>query len=139
MPWEYAQEAQTVLETSLAHFPEHSALLSMYIHLMETSSNPGKAKAAADALCRVAPPDCGYLLHVPTHIYRRLGDYAACLHCGRRAVNADSRYQELSDIPNPNYTIYRMHNMHHLMYSAMICGQYQLAMECARSMTSLDF
>ncbi len=134
---EYAKEAQQVLEESLKPYPEHPGLLASYIYLMETSSNPEKAKVAADTLSKTAPPDCAHLLHLPSRIYVHLGDYSSSLNCNRRAVDADVRYQELSETPAPLYTIYRVHHIHCLIYDACNLNQFGLAMEHARDISKI--
>ncbi len=63
------------LERVLASNPDHPGALHLYIHAVEASTQPGRAEAAADRL-RPLMPGAGHIVHMPSHIYWRVGRYA---------------------------------------------------------------
>ena len=127
-------EARAVLERAMAApgGMTHPGVLHMYIHLMEMSPFPEKARAAADALRGLAP-DAGHLHHMPTHIDMLRGDYQAVVDSNSDAIVADEKYREREGAMNI-YTLYRAHNYHFKLYGAMFLGQSEVAMEAADGM-----
>src|SRR3546814_5182779 len=101
-PWDYWEKdgktpkaallpaIRTVEQVMKAH-PDHAGANHLYIHLMEASLDPGKAEAAADRLATEAPP-AGHLVHMPGHIYFRVGRYQDALNANRQAVLVSERY-----------------------------------------------
>lgn len=128
-PEEGTAEIVRVLEGGLAVAPRHPALCHFYIHAVEASPNPGRALPAADAL-RLAVPDSGHLVHMPSHIDVLLGRYEECIAANQRAVEADTKYLALRG-PNNFYTLYRAHNQHFIVYGAMLSGKRTLALRAA--------
>lgn len=127
-------EAVTVLERALRLIDErgdqpHAGVLHMYIHTMEMSPHPERALRACDAL-RDLVPDAGHLLHMPSHIDVLCGHYYAALVANSRAIQADRIYLEREG-PLNFYTLYRSHDYHFKLYSAMFLGQYRPAREAA--------
>lgn len=72
-----AQEMVDVLEAGLKRHPKHLGLNHMYIHAVEDSSTPEKALGAANILrsLKLSGPEVGHLVHMPSHIYLRTGDF----------------------------------------------------------------
>ncbi|MFA5551251.1 MAG: tetratricopeptide repeat protein [Trueperaceae bacterium] len=130
-------EAQAVLEraiadTSKAGAQPHPGLLHVYLHTMEMSPNPEAALRAADAL-RDLVPDAGHLRHMASHIDVLCGNYHDSLEANERAIEADDRYfAEAEDATF--YSLYRCHNIHFKIYSALFLGQLQPALEGARQL-----
>ncbi|WP_339498811.1 tetratricopeptide repeat protein [Pseudomonas silesiensis] len=127
-------EAVAVLEQALQRMERHGAaphpgVLHMYVHTMEMSPHPERALRAADVL-RDLVPDAGHLRHMPSHIDVLCGDYRGAMITNSRAIQADSKYLE-QEGPLNFYTLYRCHNYHFKLYSAMFLGQYQPALETA--------
>ena len=119
--------ARVVLESSLDRHAHHPGLLHLYIHLMEMSPRPELALASAERL-RGLVPDAGHLQHMPSHIYVLVGDYRSAIDSNRQATLADERffaYHRELDF----YTLYRIHNYHFLIYSALFMGSFSTAME----------
>jgi len=85
------EEIVLTLERVLARNPNHVGAIHLYIHAVEASQNPGRAEAAAD---RLAPliPGAGHLVHMPAHIYWRVGRYADAVTTNAAAVQADRAY-----------------------------------------------
>ena len=130
-------EAVAVLELALQRMEQqgdapHPGVLHMYVHTMEMSPHPERALRAADVL-RDLVPDAGHLRHMPSHIDVLCGDYRGAMITNSRAIQADSKYLE-QEGPLNFYTLYRCHNYHFKLYSAMFLGQYQPALEAANQL-----
>jgi tetratricopeptide (TPR) repeat protein len=125
-------EIVDTLEAVLAKTPNHPLALHLYIHAVEASPNPERADAPADRL-RNLQPGLGHLVHMPSHIDVRRGRWKQSIEANGRAIEADRRYRALS--PEQGfYNIYMAHNHHMLAYSAMMCGQSQLAITAINDM-----
>lgn len=125
-----ALEIVAVLERVLARAPNHPGANHLYIHAIEASPWPERGVPAADRL-RHLVPGSGHLVHMPSHIYIRVGRYADAADCNRTAIAADEAY--FARAPKPEfYNIYFLHNLHFLAYSAMMQGQYRSAIDAAR-------
>lgn len=111
---------------------QHPGLLHLYIHLMEMSPTPEAAKPAADGL-RALVPDSGHLNHMPTHIDLLLGDYDLGIKSNQDAFEADEKFL-VREGPLNFYTLYRMHDYHFCIYSAMFAGQSKVALETVARM-----
>jgi tetratricopeptide (TPR) repeat protein len=122
-------EVKTVIETALTQNEalEHPGILHLYIHLMEMSSTPETAMSAADHL-RGLVPDSGHLQHMPSHLDILCGDYRRAAASNSDAVRADEKYLVQAGAVN-FYTLYRCHDYHFLIYSAMFAGQSKIALE----------
>lgn len=125
-----ALEIVAVLERVLELDPHHPGANHFYIHTVEASNDPDRAVAAADRLVDLVPGS-GHLVHMPSHIYTRVGRYADAADANERAIAADRAY--FAKAPAPDfYSIYYVHNVHFLAYAAMMEGRYEKAMEAAR-------
>jgi tetratricopeptide (TPR) repeat protein len=115
------EEVVATLESVLTQAPSHPLALHLYIHAVEASPQPEKAAAPADRL-RDLMPGLGHLVHMPSHIDVRLGQWAKAMEANAKAIEADRKYRELS--PQQNfYQIYMAHNHHMLAYAAIMRGQ----------------
>ena len=109
----------------------HPALCHLYCHALELSPFPEKALPAADVL-RTLMPDCGHLVHMPSHIDAWVGQWKEGIECNSAAVTADDKYVAQSGNDSMFYKFYRMHNHHFVVWCAMHDGQFAKAMEYAR-------
>ncbi|MCA1616232.1 MAG: hypothetical protein LC800_19450 [Acidobacteria bacterium] len=75
----------------LAKDPRHIGANHYRIHALEASTRPGDAKANADLL-RTLVPNAGHLIHMSSHVYARVGDYAAAALANENAVRVDEPY-----------------------------------------------
>ena len=121
------------LEAVLEREPNHPGANHFYIHACEASPDPGRATGAADRLGGLVPA-AGHLVHMPSHIYIRVGRYADASEANRRAIAADLLYVAGAGRKG-FYNLYRAHNYHFLAYSAMFEGRKAVAMQAARDMT----
>jgi tetratricopeptide (TPR) repeat protein len=125
-----ALEIVAVLERTLAKTPNHPGANHFYIHAIEASPWPERGTEVAERLGKLVPGS-GHLVHMPSHIFIRTGRYADAAESNARAIHADENYFDLA--PKPDfYSLYFMHNVHFLAYSAMMEGRYQIAIDAAR-------
>jgi len=124
-------EAREVLDRTLESVAArgHPGVLHMYIHLMEMSPYPERARPAAEHL-RGLVPDAGHLHHMPTHLDVLCGDYGRVVASNTDAIAADERYLARNGAMN-FYTLYRCHDYHFKIYGAMFLGQSEVALSTA--------
>ncbi|MCV7200245.1 tetratricopeptide repeat protein [Mycobacterium angelicum] len=124
-------EAKRILDAALAGPAgrEHPGILHLYLHTMEMSATPEVALPAADLL-RGLVPDAGHLQHMPSHIDVLCGDYRSSVVANQAAVQADRHFLRREG-PLNFYSLYRAHDLHFIVYSAMFEGQSQIALRAA--------
>ncbi|MEW6544635.1 MAG: tetratricopeptide repeat protein [Nitrospirota bacterium] len=145
-PWHYwtedgqpgpvTEELVATLESVLARAPEHPFALHLYIHAMEASPTPERAEAAADRLGPLVP-GAGHLVHMPAHIYLRIGRYSDAEVANAKAAAADEAYFAHSDHSHAEglYAAgYYLHNIHFLWQAALFEGRSHVALEAARKL-----
>ncbi len=136
-PKERTPEALRLLEGALAKNPDHIAASHFYIHLVEASDRPERAEPFADRL-RGAAPGAGHLVHMPSHIYLRLGRYKDALDVNKDAAEADERYIAANPGVQGAYpAMYYPHNVHFYMTAALMAGQGQEALKSAEKLARL--
>ncbi|MET0473909.1 MAG: tetratricopeptide repeat protein [Mycobacterium sp.] len=124
-------EAKRILDDALATEAgrRHPGVLHLYLHAMEMSTRPEDALPAADLL-RGLVPDAGHLQHMPSHIDVLCGDYRSSIVANDVAVQADRRFVDRAG-PFNFYSLYRAHDLHFIVYSAMFLGHYATATRAA--------
>jgi tetratricopeptide (TPR) repeat protein len=142
-PWDYwdAQGNPTgntakivsVLEGIIARNAEHAGALHLYIHAVEASNEPERGAAAADRL-RSLIPGSGHLVHMPAHIYARVGRWQDAVIANQRAIVADNDYLAACR-PTPGvYPLgYVPHNHHFLWFASTMTGNKNIALSAAES------
>jgi tetratricopeptide (TPR) repeat protein len=141
-PWDYwtldlepkgrTTDFIAAIEAVLARFPDHPGATHFYIHAMEAGPEPAKAVPYAERL-EARVPGAGHLVHMPSHIYARVGRYGDAADANVRAVQADRKY--FAEAPTPGmYFIYYAHNQHFLAYASMMEARYELAIQAAREL-----
>jgi tetratricopeptide (TPR) repeat protein len=146
-PWDYweAGGAQlkpavgpliATLERVLAKQPDHVGAIHLYIHAVEASSDAKRAERYADRLAKLAP-QAGHLVHMPAHIYFRVGRYKDSLATNRVAVKVDETYIQRFQ-PNGVYPLaYYPHNVHFVMVSAQLSGEGKTVVEAAGKLSKV--
>ncbi|KMO79910.1 Tetratricopeptide repeat protein [Mycolicibacterium obuense] len=129
-------EAMQILDAALttAAGRAHPGILHLYLHAMEMSTTPEKALPAADLL-RGLVPDAGHLQHMPSHIDVLCGNYHDSVVANTAAVQVDRRFVERSG-PLNFYSLYRAHNLHFVVYSAMFEANYATALGAADELSA---
>ena len=124
-------EAKRILDDALATPAgrEHPMILHLYLHAMEMAATPQDALPAADLL-RSLVPDAGHLVHMPSHIDVLCGAYRTSVVANLSAVQADRRFVEREG-PLNFYSLYRAHDLHFVVYSAMFEGSSKIALQAA--------
>jgi tetratricopeptide (TPR) repeat protein len=107
----------------------------MYIHLIESTTTPEKAEQAADTLLTLMPA-AGHMVHMPAHIYQRVGRYADAIRSNQLAAAADEDYITQCRVQGLYPMAYYPHNLHFLWFAATADGQGTLAIDTARSLAS---
>ncbi len=131
-PQSGTSEIIATLERALALNPRHPGANHLYIHAIEASPTPGRAVAAADRL-RELVPAAGHLVHMPAHIYARIGRWDDSATANLRAMKADADYR--AQHPQPGfYAKYMAHNTYFYAYTAMMQGRSTEAVRYARQM-----
>jgi tetratricopeptide (TPR) repeat protein len=128
-PW--TSEIVSLLEDVLEQKPNPPLANHLYVHVMEGSSHPEKALPSAERLATLVPGS-GHLVHMPAHIYLRVGRYRDAALANQQAVKVDQHYLNHSHVESIYTAAYIPHNYHFLWAAAAKTGQYKLALQAAR-------
>jgi tetratricopeptide (TPR) repeat protein len=145
-PWDYWEkdgqpkpwtlEILETLDAALKLDPNNLNANHLHIHAVEASLHPEQAEASADRL-RALAPDSGHLLHMPAHIYMRIGRYADAAAVNEKAIANDENYRSHAK-PEGIYPLaYMPHNRHFLWIAAADSGQSQKALIAAFGMAEV--
>ena len=127
-PW--TPQIEKVLESVLKFAPDHPGANHYYIHTMEASPYAFKANASAERLGRLAP-GMSHMVHMPSHIYVRTGQYEKGVNVNISAVEKYKTYLKIfPDVVN-NAPLYEIHNRHMQAACSMNMNNYQLALKDA--------
>ena len=140
-PWDYweaggakpkgrASDIVSALEMVLKRNPAHAGAIHLYIHAMEASTQPEKALPYAKRLGALVP-GAGHLVHMPAHIYYRVGMYRESLAANQKAMEVDERYFKTSPSDPLYKAAYYPHNIHFVMVSAQLGGDERTAIAAA--------
>jgi len=133
-PYPETVEILRLLESVLERNPNHPGANHYYIHAVELPY-PKKAEAAADRLGTLAP-GAGHLVHMPSHIYRRVGRYQDATEANVKAVAADEDYITQCRAQGIYPLAYYPHNIHFLWDAATMEGRKEVAVDAARKVGS---
>jgi tetratricopeptide (TPR) repeat protein len=129
------KELVAVLEGALRRWPEHTGANHFYVHAMEGSQCPECALPSAHRLETLAPA-AGHLVHMPSHIYLRTGDYSAAVRSNQQAIAADQNYQRQQPVAPPGFMGYSNHNQFFLAVAAGMNGDFEAARSAAAAIQS---
>jgi tetratricopeptide (TPR) repeat protein len=132
-PAEGTLEIVAVLEGVLKRNPNHSGANHYYIHTVEASPNPERALPSAKRLGGIAP-NAGHLVHMPSHIYIRTGDYVEAAKSNADAIVADQNYIRKYGAQGVYSMMYYNHNVHFLASANAMNGNYAGAIKSARDL-----
>jgi tetratricopeptide (TPR) repeat protein len=141
-PWDYydeqlepkgnTAEIVSILESVMARNPDHAGALHLYVHAVEASGDPRRGVAAADRL-RELIPGSGHLVHMPAHIYARVGRWHDAVIANQKAIAADDAY--LAACRGNAQGLYPLgyvpHNHHFLWFAASMEGASGIARDAA--------
>ena len=126
-------EIVAVLEGVLRRNPNHTGANHYYIHAVEASNNAERALPSAARLGKVAPK-AGHLVHMPSHIYSRTGDYAEAAQANVDAIVADREYIAKTGNQGLYTMMYYNHNIHFLAAANAMKGRYADSIKSAREL-----
>jgi tetratricopeptide (TPR) repeat protein len=132
-PVDGTPEIVATLEGVIAKYPNHIGANHYYIHAVEASSDPGRALASAQRLPKLAPA-AGHLVHMPSHIYFRIGEYDASANANLAAIKADKIYLRERDPKGIYPMMYVPHNIQFLWASYMMEGNSRGAFKASRAL-----
>ncbi len=147
-PWDYWEAdrvtpkgrigpAIAAIEQVLAANPNHPGAIHLYIHLTEASADPWRAEAPAGRLAALMPGQ-GHLVHMPSHIYYRIGRFKDSLASNIVAAEADEAFIHMANAGEALYAnAYYPHNVHFLMTSAMMAGDGRTALAAADKLAKI--
>jgi tetratricopeptide (TPR) repeat protein len=141
-PWDYwAQDGVTpkgraldivaTLESIIKRSPYHPGALHLYIHAVEASTTPERAEIAADRLEKLMP-GAGHVVHMPSHIYYRIGRFRDAAHVNELAARIDEQYIAACRAQGYYPIGYYGHNIHFLWTSSEMEGRYKASIDAAR-------
>lgn len=146
-PWDYwtadkqpnprIADAVKLVETVYARNPEHPQAAHLYIHLMENGPDPKRAEAAADKLATPLSPQAGHLVHMPAHIYYRLGRWKDSMRVNIAAAQADETWIKATGDKGLVRYGYYPHNVHFIVTSAQMAGDAGTALREARKLSGI--
>ena len=143
-PWDYWEAAGArpkgrgaeivgALETVLKRNPSHPGAIHLYIHAVEASTNPERALPHAKRLAALMP-GAGHVVHMPAHVYYRVGLYRDSLTANQRAIQVDEDYFRTSPSDPMYKAAYYPHNIHFVMVSAQMGGDAKTAIAAAEKL-----
>lgn len=144
-PWDYwtkdgnpqpgVADARIALEQTIRSFPDHPGAHHLYIHLLEASRDVDAAVPSADRLGSLMP-GAGHLVHMPSHVYIRVGRYGDAAAANVKAIAADEDYITQCRVQGIYPAIYYPHNIHFLTSVLVMEGRSAEALESARKAAS---
>lgn len=146
MPWDYwdratgaarpgVTEAIAAIERTIAKFPDHPGAHHLYIHAVEASPNPDRAVPSAEKLSSLVP-GAGHLVHMPSHIFIRVGRYADGSEVNRRAIAVDEDYITQCRAQGIYPAGYYPHNIHFLFATLSMEGKKRETLEAAEKVST---
>jgi tetratricopeptide (TPR) repeat protein len=139
-PWDYwardkrpypeTRKVMGVLDSVLDRNPNHPLAIHLYIHIVEYA-RPELAEEGAERLWKLAP-GAGHLVHMPSHIFRRVGRYEDASRSNEDAIAADEDYIAQCRAQGVYPLAYYPHNIHFLWDSATMEGRSRVAIDAAR-------
>ena len=125
------REAKAAFEAAMAAEPDHPGANHLYIHLMEMSDQPELAMPSAQKL-EATVPISGHMVHMPGHIYLRVGEYEKAIDINQRSQMVDEQFAAIwGDTHFPNIGTYGLSHKSHqphaldfVRYANMLQGNY---------------
>ncbi|MFO0715959.1 MAG: hypothetical protein U0233_03700 [Nitrospira sp.] len=142
-PWDYwradgrpqpgTEDIVATLGAALGRDPNHPGACHYYIHAVEASPDPQRALACATRLPSLMP-GAGHLVHMPAHIYMRVGRYRDASERNVHAATVDREYLLHHPLEGNYATGYYAHNLHFLNASLAMEGRSVEAAQVARDL-----
>jgi tetratricopeptide (TPR) repeat protein len=143
-PTEHTEEIVRALDAAMALAPGHVGANHFYIHAVEASRTPERALPSAERL-ETAAPGAGHLVHMPSHVYWRVGQYERAARMNEHAIHSDETNAlaapSVGGTPDQStHTFYSLayypHNIHFLFAAAQMEGRSAVALDAARKLVA---
>ena len=133
-PYPGTDEIVRQLRKVISRNPKHPGACHYYIHAVE-AVNPKAAVPCAERLARLMPGE-GHMVHMPAHIYIRVGRWNDAVQANQHAIHTDEVFIE-GQQPKGVYPLaYYPHNIHFLAFASTMAGRSAMAIEASRTLTS---
>tara|TARA_B100000029_G_scaffold398627_1_gene397148 strand:- start:411 stop:1502 length:1092 start_codon:yes stop_codon:yes gene_type:complete len=131
------------LEHIIAQGISHPGVFHLHIHLIEASLKPERALVSANSL-EATVPIVGHVVHMPAHIYIRVGQFSKAIENNIRSQAVDRQFADIwGDSPLPNtgtyplsHKIHAGHALDFIRYAATVQGKYETANKAAWQMAN---
>ncbi len=133
---EWTPEIVAIIEGILEKHPNHAGANHLYIHAVEASASPDRSLPSAKVL-ETAVPGSGHLVHMPSHVYIRTGNYHEGTLANQKAVLVDSTYVAICNAQGMYPMVYYPHNWHFLAATAALEGNSAVAIDAAFQIANL--
>jgi tetratricopeptide (TPR) repeat protein len=133
-PYAGTDDLVRLLESVIGRNPEHPGACHYYIHAVE-AVNPELAVPCAERLARLMP-GVGHMVHMPAHIYVRVGRYKDAAASNVHAIHMDETVIEGLPQPTVYSLAYYPHNIHFLAFVSTMAGKSAQAIEAAKTLKS---
>jgi tetratricopeptide (TPR) repeat protein len=135
LPYDETRLVQSALSHVLAKHESHPGALHLWIHLWEATDTPERAEAEADRLLPLMP-GAGHIVHMPAHIYQRVGRFEDVIKANIQAAKADEDYIAQCRAQGIYPLGYYPHNLHFIWMGATAAGQSRLALDSAKRLAA---
>jgi tetratricopeptide (TPR) repeat protein len=135
LPYDETRTVQSALTHVLEKHDTHPGALHLWIHLWEATDTPERAEAEADRLLPLMP-GAGHIVHMPAHIYHRVGRFDDVIKANIQAAKADEDYIAQCRAQGIYPLSYYPHNLHFIWMGATAAGQSQLALDSAKRLAA---
>lgn len=131
---EWTPEIISILENVINQHPKHPGAHHFYIHAVEASNTPERALRSAALFDQGLVPNAGHLVHMPSHVYIRTGDYHKGTLANIQAIKVDSAYVTACNAQGAYPLAYYPHNQHFLAATATLEGNSKWAIYAAEAL-----
>ena len=128
---EWTPAILTTLESIIKTHPDHCGAHHFYIHAVESSKTPERGEASARKFDEGLVPNAGHLVHMPSHIYIRTGDYHKGTISNIKSIKVDSTYITACHAQGAYPLAYFPHNQHFMAATATLEGNSHWAIYAA--------
>ncbi|MGH7527757.1 MAG: tetratricopeptide repeat protein [Gemmatimonadales bacterium] len=129
-------EVVSNLEKTIKRYPNHPGACHFYIHIVEASTTPERALPCSERLAKLMP-GAGHLVHMPSHIYMRVGRYHEVVEHNHHAVAEDESFIQDRKPTGFYKYMYYPHNYHMLWAGLIQLGRGAEAIKAARQITAV--
>ena len=130
-PKEWTTEIMSVIDEAMVIDSKHPGAHHLNIHVLEASLNPEDALKSAQIFDDDLVPGAGHLIHMPSHVYIRTGDYHKGTLSNMRAISVDSSYIDACNVQGAYPLTYFPHNYHFMSATATLEGNSEWAIKAS--------